>query len=314
MNDDYLNKIIEEGEKKIIQSSEPKLEVLNKVYKLLTKNNKKNKLELLQELPIYMVSTNPIKEGIELVKKISKLGIEFVRLGTDISRKYTYFIEVEFIRFIIIDFIPKKYIKNVEKYKDLYLFGRNCATIGKPLDNPESWNKVINNINQFEKFPKIKEDVIKSKKSYQDILKKMKNKYLLGGILSFDNTVKPLDTIIIHIEDKVKGDEIPNLLPPFEIKEIDKTNVIIFTLDDCISYFDDYISPFYSMYILIGLFLTDIYKTDLYNLKLNYKELTEKCMGITANISLERKKTRSNDPFYINYTIDRQNVKIPDFE
>lgn len=310
MNDDYLNKIIEEGEKNIIQSSEPKLEVLNKVYKLLTKKTKKSKLELLQELPIYIVSTNPIKDGIELVKKINKLGIEFVRLGTDISRKYTYFVEVEFIRFIIIDFIPKKYIKNVEKYKDLYLFGRNCSTIGKPLDNPESWNKVINNINQFNNFPKIKEE-IKSKKGYNEILKKIKEEYLLGGVLSFDNTIRPLDTIIIHTENKVKGEEIPNLLPPFEIKE---KNVIIFTLDDCISYFDNYVSPFYSMYILIGLFLTDIYKTDLSKLELNYKKLTEKCTGITANIALERKKTRSNDPFYINYTVDKQNVKIPEFE
>jgi hypothetical protein len=313
MDSDFLNKIIQEGENVILEQNKPDYDIMAKVYKILSgKSAPKNKKDLLALFPINFYSETPKNTAIEYSDKIYKdTGSKFVRVGTNLSKDRTYFIDTEFVRVAQFVFIPKEF--NV--IEPNYTVANSFLELAKPLGDPEYWADKIKVI----KKNKLKLKNIKCNNSNaENLIKKYVSAGLiLGGEAGLD-AINKKDTLtvgnkLIFYTDKLpkkgkKFDEIPNLLPArVEIDEGD-IKVIIFENDDCFSYLNsDYriASPYLIFYYYIIADMIDFDHPCKYNysdfIKFDFGFITKECIGIVSEVLKKNLEKKKNPDYYVNY-------------
>lgn len=306
-----MDKILQEGENIIIENNKPDYQIMSKVYKSLTsKNPPKSKKQLLKSFPINFYLDNPKDTAIEYADKIHKSsGSNYVRVGTNLSKDRTYFLDVEFTRVAEFIYIPKEY-KVIEPN---YSVANAFLELAKPLGSPQYWEDKID----FIKKHKIKLKNIKNTSSSNKfkINKYLSAGFILGGEAGLDAiSGKPIGSYnkLIFYTDKLpkgkKFDEIPNLLPArVEIQESD-LKVIIFENNDCYSYINkDYriASPYLIFYYYIIADMIDFDHPTTYNfndfIKFDFTFLTKECVGILSEVLKKNLEKKNNKDYYINY-------------
>lgn len=310
-----MDRIIQEGENVILESNKPDYSIMAKVYKKLTnKTPPKSKKELLKSFPINFYNDKPKDTAIDYANKIYKSsGSQFVRVGTNLSKDRTYFLDVEFTRVAEFIFIPKEY-KIIDPN---YSVANAFLELAKPLGDPKYWENKI----AFIKKNKLKLKKM-TKKSSSDV-SKIIDKYLsagliLGGEAGLDaisgKTNYTVGDKLIFYTDKLpkkgkKFDEIPNLLPErIEIQEGD-IKVIILENNDCYSYIlsskNKIASPYliFYYYIIADMIDFDHPTNYTYNdfVKFDFTFLTKECVGVLSEILKKNLEKKNNKDYYINY-------------
>lgn len=314
-----MDRIIQEGENIILENNKPDYDIMAKVYKELTnKNAPKNKKELLQLFPIKFYLDTPKETAIEYADKIYKSsGSKYVRVGTNLSKDRTYFLDTEFVRVAEFIFIPKEYTIIDPNYS----VANSFLELAKPLGDPEYWESKI----AFIKKNKLKLKKKNSKKigDYLTII----DKYLSAGLIlggeagldAINNKDKyTVGDKLIFYSDKLprsvaskgkKFDPIPNLLPARTEIEESGIKILIFENDDCFSYLDKnnhkIASPYLIFYYYIIADMIDFDHPSVYTyndfVKFDFTYLTKECVGILSEVlkkNLEKKKDKN---YYINY-------------
>jgi hypothetical protein len=313
-----MDKIIQEGENIILENNKPDYDIMAKVYKELTnKTPPKSKKELLQLFPIKFYLDTPKDTAIEYADKIYKSsGSKYVRVGTNLSKDRTYFIDTEFVRVAEFVYIPKEY--NI--FDPNYSVAISFLELAKPLGDPEYWEN---------KIAFIKKNKLKLKKSGANNggnIKKLVSKYLSAGLILGGEA--GLDAIngkdkytvgdkLIFYTDKLssiaskgkKFEAIPNLLPPrIEINE-SGIKIVIFENDDCFSYLDKdnhkIASPYLIFYYYIIADMIDFDHPSVYTYndfaKFDFTFLTKECIGILSEVLKKNLEKKNDKNYYINY-------------
>jgi hypothetical protein len=309
-----MDRIIQEGENVIIESNKPDYSIMAKVYKELTnKSPPKNKKELLKSFPVNFYIDIPKETAVEYADKIYKSsGSKFVRVGTNLSRDRTYFLDVEFTRVAEFVYIPKEY--NI--IEPNYSVANAFLELAKPLGDPKYWENKINFIQKNKlKFKNIK----KNNNNVSKIIDKyLSAGFILGGEAGLDaisgKTNYTSGNKIIFYTDKLpnkgnKFDEIPNLFPKrIEIQESD-VKVVIFENNDCYSYItssnNKIASPYliFYYYIIADMINFDHPTSYTYNdfIKFDFTFLTKECVGILSEVLKKNLEKKNNKDYYINY-------------
>jgi len=309
-----MDRIIQEGENVIIESNKPDYSIMAKVYKELTnKSPPKNKKELLKSFPVNFYIDTPKETAVEYADKIYKSsGSKFVRVGTNLSRDRTYFLDVEFTRVAEFVYIPKEY--NI--IEPNYSVANAFLELAKPLGDPKYWENKINFIQKNKlKFKNIK----KNNNNVSKIIDKyLSAGFILGGEAGLDaisgKTNYTSGNKIIFYTDKLpnkgnKFDEIPNLFPKrIEIQESD-VKVVIFENNDCYSYItssnNKIASPYliFYYYIIADMINFDHPTSYTYNdfIKFDFTFLTKECVGILSEVLKKNLEKKNNKDYYINY-------------
>jgi hypothetical protein len=308
-----MDKILQEGEHIILESNKPDYSIMSKVYQELTGNKSpKTKKELLKSFPINFYIDNPKNTAIEFADKIYKsCGSKYVRVGTNLSKDRTYFLDVEFTRVAEFIYIPKEY--NI--IEPNYSVANAFLELAKPLGDPKYWEDKIT----FIKKNKLK---IKNFGKKNNSVSKIIDKYLsagfiLGGEAGLDAISGKKDYTVgenlIFYSDKLpnkgkKFNEIPNLLPPrVEIQE-PGIKVIIFENNDCYSYITKQYkiaSPYliFYYYIIADMINFDHPTVYTYNdfIKFDFTFITKECIGILSEVLKKNLEKKNNKDYYINY-------------
>lgn len=310
---DVLNKIIQEGENTIIEINKPDFDIMANTYKILTnKKSPQHKKDLLKQFPIIFYIDNPKESAISFADLIyKKIGSKYVRVGTNLSKEKTYFIDVEFIRVAEFVYIPKEY-KIIEPN---YNLAQAFLELAKPLGDPEYWKNKINYIQNNKIILRKNKNCIKIKSDLID--KYLSAGFILGGEAGLDVIIKKKHSThgnkLIFYTDTLpkkgkKFEEIPNLLPPrVEIDEKD-VKIIIFQNNDCFSYLENYgkiASPYLIFYYYIIADMIDFDTPCNYTysdfIKFDFEYLTKNCIGTVSEILKKNLEKKKNVDYYVNY-------------